>query len=101
MRPEIKRLQLLGPLPSEDDATVDHLKLIEPLFKAISKPVSDDEARALVSLLGPDDCFGVAWSFVHLIETAPNWPLRDCLDDMGNGWVAILRERVMCSGVLL
>ncbi|WP_405858249.1 hypothetical protein OG407_14540 [Streptomyces sp. NBC_01515] len=29
-------------------------------------------ARALVACFGPDDCYGVAWTLLHLIETGPN-----------------------------
>jgi hypothetical protein len=59
MRPEIARLSELGPLPSEGEATVDQLKEIEALLKSSPKPASDDEARALVRLLGSDSCFGL------------------------------------------
>ena len=100
MRPEIKRLLLLGQLPSEDNASVDHLRLVESILKAVTKPLSDDEARALVSLFGPDGCYGVAWSFLHLIETAPGWPLLDCLVNLENEWVASLRDRAVRGGVL-
>lgn len=100
MRTEIKRLLLLGPLPSEDDATVDHLRLIEDILKTVSKPLTNDEARALVSLFGSDGCFGVAWSFLHLIETAPGWPLLDCLVNLDNEWIASLRDRAIRGGVL-
>ena len=100
MRPEIKRLLLLGPLPSEDDASVDHLRLVEAELKSVTKPLTDDEARALVSLFGPDGCFGVSWSFLHLIETAPGWPLADCLANLENEWVLSLRDRAVRGGLL-
>ena len=100
MRPEIKRLLLLGPLPSEEDASVDHLRLVEAELKSVTKPVADDEARAMVSLFGPDDCFGVAWSFLHLIETAPGWPLADCLANLESEWVVSLRDRAVRGGLL-
>jgi hypothetical protein len=100
MRPEIKRLLLLGPLPSEDDASVDQLRLMETELRSITRPITNDEARALLTLLGPDDCFGGAWSFVHLIETAPGWPLSDCLVDLENEWVVTLRDRAIRGGML-
>ncbi|MDB6032726.1 MAG: hypothetical protein JWM16_3064, partial [Verrucomicrobiales bacterium] len=34
---------------------------------------------ALVKVFGPDDYYGLAWSLLHLIESAPGWPLADCL----------------------
>ena len=100
MRAEINRLLLLGPLPSENDASVDPLRLVEAELKAVVKPFRDDEARALVTLFGPDGCFGIAWSFLHLIETAPGWPIADCLTNLENEWVISLRDRAVRGGLL-
>jgi len=99
MRHEISRLLLLGPLPSEYDASVEKLQLMECEFKAISKPVTDDEARALVTLFGPDDCYGAAWSILHLIESAPGWPITECLINLENEWIVTLRDRAIRGGV--
>jgi hypothetical protein len=99
MRPEIKRLLQLGPLPSEDDPSVEKLRLMECELRSISKPVTDDEARALMTLFGPDDCFGAAWSVLHLIESAPGWPVRDCLIGGESEWVATLRDRAFRGGM--
>jgi len=93
MRPEIARLVLLGPLPPAKDATVEHLRQVEALLHSVAKPVSNDEARALVRLFGPDDCFGLAWTFLHLVESAPGWPLLDCIGDSENEWIVSLRNR--------
>ncbi|MFI6875467.1 hypothetical protein ACIBL6_18700 [Streptomyces sp. NPDC050400] len=41
-------------------------------LRAIARPVTREEAKALVSCFGPDDCYGVAWTLLHLIETGPN-----------------------------
>ena len=100
MRPEIKRLVLLGPLPSEPEASVEHLRQVEALLLSVTKPVSNEEARALVRLFGPDNCFGLAWPILHLIESAPGWPLVDCLANSSNEWVASLRDRAVRGGVL-
>ncbi len=100
MRPEIKRLLLLGPLPSENVASVDHLGLIEAELRSVVKPLTDEEARAMVTLFGSDGCFGVAWSFLHLIETAPGWPIADCLTNLENEWVISLRDRAIRGGAM-
>lgn len=84
MRPEIICLVLLGPLPSESEAAVEHPKQVEALLLSMAKPVSDDEARALMRLFGPDGCFGLAWSMLHLIKTARGWQLTDCLTSLSN-----------------
>ena len=95
MRKKVQELTKLGVLPSEDVATDDLLQAYKALLKSIKEPVSDEEARALVGLFGrtEDSCFGIAWSLLHLIETAPGWPLRDCLSNAGNAWVVRLQQR--------
>ena len=98
VRTEVEELEKLGPLPSEDEAEVAQLERIEELYRAIAKPITDDEARVLVELFGPDGCYGVASSFMHLIETAPGWPLKDCLEQMNNEWKIELRNRAIRGG---
>jgi hypothetical protein len=56
--------------------------------------ISDAEVRGLVHLFGPDECYGLAWTLLHLIETAPGWPLHDCLQDTHNLWHERLCRRV-------
>ena len=70
----------------------------ERLLDAIPRPVSNDEAIVLAGLFGPDDCFGLAWTLLHLIETAPGWPLLDRLPTVENRWIALLRERASQEG---
>lgn len=95
MRSEIIELLKLGPFPHEDlhldSAVVDRYA---ELIAQITRPVTDEEACILVGLFGDDDFFGVAWSLLHLIETAPKWPLEECLQNTNNEWVQRLRDRV-------
>lgn len=98
VRTEVEELEKLGSLPSEDEAEVAQLKKIEALYRAIARPITDDEARVLVELFGPDGCFGLASSFMHLIETAPDWPLKDCLEQLNNEWKIELRDRAIRGG---
>lgn len=100
VRKAIEEMKALGPLPSEDDAEFDFLQRYEKLCKSIVKPVTDDEARILVELFGPDGCFGAASTIMHLIETAPSWPLEDCLRDLTNEWKVELRNRAIRGGRL-
>ena len=87
MRPEIRRLVDLGRLPSEDEGDVEILRKYEVEYRAIKRPVTDDEAIALLSLFGEDGCFGLASSLMHLIETAPGWPIKEHLIGSTNPWV--------------
>jgi len=102
MRNAVERLVQLGSLPGADDVEEDRLIEFERLLKAIMPPVTDDEARALAKLFGPDDCYGLAWTLLHLIETAPGWPLQDvvALTGEGNEWTRRLRERAERGGLL-
>ena len=99
MRREIIELSELGPLPSSESVLSSLngaalVKKYQDLIESIRPPVTDEEARVLVGILGPDECFELEWPLVHLIETAPNWPLFDCLGDSSNEWIAMLKRRV-------
>lgn len=100
MRPEIFRLVELGRLPSEDDGDVETLRKYEIEYRGITRPITDEEAIALLGLFGEDGCFGLASSLMHLIETAPGWPIETCLIDTGNPWVLELKNRAIRGGVL-
>ena len=99
MRREVIQLKELGPLPSCQSVLADPngealVKKYQDLIEAIAPPVTDAEARVLVGTFGPDECFELEWRLIRLIETAPNWPLRDCLMNSGNDWIALLKQRV-------
>lgn len=100
VRDVIQEMNSLGPLPSEDDADVAVLKKYDELYRLITKPVTDEEARVLVKLLGHDGCYGLASAIMHLIESAPGWPLEDCLQNSNNEWVVELRNRAIRGGRL-
>ena len=93
IRPEIHELAALGRFPREEEATKEQVIKIEDALPKIQGPVTDEEARILAALFPPEgSTFGLAWRLVHLIETAPGWPLPDVLDaDPGNEWIGILR----------
>ena len=78
MRAEVTALVSFGRLPAENEAST----LLEPrqaLLSAITPPVTDEEACALALIFGADSCFGLAWALVHLVGSAPHWPLWECL----------------------
>ena len=84
MREEIKELAKMGPLPSFKIAMqpdqFERLEQYSLLIASIRKPVTDEEARVLASLFGRDDCFGLEKPLIHIVESAPGWPLWDCLE---------------------
>ncbi|MFC9692916.1 hypothetical protein ACFTSF_30480 [Kribbella sp. NPDC056951] len=57
-------------------------------------PVTDEETQQLTLAFGDDDCFGVAWSLLHLIETAPGAQTAVYSLRPENMWVQLLNARV-------
>jgi hypothetical protein len=98
MRKPIYDLLELGPFPSYK-ANAELIDKYERLISSIKPPVTDEEATALVKMFGPDDCYGLAWTLLHLIETAPGWPIKDCLYG-DNEWVNTMRTRAINGGLL-
>lgn len=94
MRLEVVRLIACGKLPSSTSEGAA-IQGWQEALEGIATPVSDQEASALAMLFPDDDdeCYGLAWSLIHLIESAPNWPLQDCLRDAMNPWIALLATR--------
>ena len=74
IRQPVQDFVKLGPLPASNAATERELERRVTLLGAISTPVTDEEAMALAESFGPDECFGVAWTLLHVIETAPTLP---------------------------
>ncbi|MER6997099.1 hypothetical protein [Streptomyces sp. NPDC000410] len=59
-----------------------------------------EEATALVACFGPDDCYGVAWTLLHLIETGPNPVLTTRPPQDGNEWHLGLWQRAVNAGLV-
>ena len=75
VRTEVADLAALGALPDQSAEAAVIAKHQVCLGK-IAPPVSDEEAALLIRLFGPDDCYGLAWTLLHLIESAPSGPPR-------------------------
>jgi hypothetical protein len=97
VRTAVRNVVVLGQLPAENSATVDRVRQFEEALRSIEPPLTDAEAEALVPLFGPDNCFGLSWTLVHLIESAPSWPIEACLRGQ-SGWVQCLRQRATNAG---
>jgi hypothetical protein len=96
VREEIKMLQKLGKLP-DSNASEEEIERYAILIEKITPSVTDEEAKILVRLFGPDECYGLAWSLVHLIETAPGWPIWECLQNDEDEWVKRLKKAALNS----
>lgn len=70
---------------------------MEQALRAITKPVTDEEARLLVTCFGDDDCFGLAWTLLHVVETAPSpIPVTEPAPN-SNMWLLLLWKRYQNS----
>lgn len=97
MRPAVDELVGLGQFPPELDATEEEVARREILITKLRPPATDGEARALLRLFGDDSLFGLAWSLVAMIESAPGWPFWDELTDT-NPWHVMLRQSAINAG---
>lgn len=71
MRADVAAFVAAGPLP-DWDAREEEISYRQAQLEAITRPVTGEEAAALAQCFGPDDCYGLAWTLLHLIETGPN-----------------------------
>ena len=84
----------LGPFPASHDADEHDIDRRGTLLTSITPPVTLEEATALLTCFGPDEAFGLAWTLLHLIETAQIGVLltREPADS-DNEWIRRLWDR--------
>ena len=92
MRDVVRSFLELSLLPSEA-ASASQIETAENLLHAIEAPLTDEEAQALLVCFGPDACFDLAWSLLHLIETSPTPFPQTEPAATANPWVRLLWER--------
>ncbi|MBT2365749.1 hypothetical protein J7E88_10590 [Streptomyces sp. ISL-10] len=88
-----------GPLP-DWDASEEEIDRRDQQIHAITRPVTGEEAKALVACFGPDDCYGAAWTLLHLIETGPNPVLKTDPGSDANEWHQRLYNRAVFGGLM-
>jgi hypothetical protein len=96
VRSEVLRFIQLGPLPPEsDDAETgdEAFGELERSLHAVRWPVSDDEATLLAQGFGDDECFGLAWTLLQLVETAPTPVPAAEPSATANEWLRLLWRR--------
>ncbi len=94
MRGEVRELVALGAFPPGGVADLQTLERQDALIRGLRQPATDDEARALCVLFGPDEYYGLTWPLLHFIESAPSWPIEECLTATANEWAERMRARV-------
>jgi hypothetical protein len=92
VRKEVADFASLGRLPRED-ADEGVFQRHEAALKAISRPVTAEEAEALMECFpdSEESAYGAAWSLLHLIETAK--PLSLPSSRPTEPWLARLWDR--------
>jgi hypothetical protein len=93
IRAEVAAFLAIAPLPASKNAEVEHVDRLADLLMKIPRPVSKEEAIRLATAFGPDGCFGLAWTLIHLIETAPGGAPLDVIPESDNEWIMLLRCR--------
>ena len=92
IRRTVRDFLAAGPLPGEDQP-IEAITRAQELLMRIEAPVTSEEASALLDGFGPDDCYGLAWTLLHLIETAPGAQAPDYPAGADNLWIQTLRRR--------
>jgi hypothetical protein len=101
IREEVRELSRLGSLPDEQSVVQtpsldERVELFQHAIENIAPPVTREEAELLLSVFGPDTCFGLAWAVLHLIESAPGGAPFDVQPpDHANEWVRLLWQRLV------
>jgi hypothetical protein len=93
VRKAVEDFVRLGPLP-DSNASEESIALHQVHLQRIKRPVTDEEAALLLGSFGSDDCYGLAWTLLHLIESAPNGiPIKYKPSHSDNEWVRLLWDR--------
>lgn len=94
MRDDVRRLVALGHVPREGDSE-DYWEEFEARLHSVTRPITEDEAEALLTLFNveeEEDGRGLAWTLIHLIESS-GMMMREPGPKDG-AWQNLLRERV-------
>ncbi|MER7742795.1 hypothetical protein ABTX34_31560 [Streptomyces sp. NPDC096538] len=99
MRAEVRAFVAGGPLPEwvADEEEIDRR---DRQLRAVARPVTAVDARALLTCFGPGDCYGLAWSLLHLVETGPDPVLTADPGPDANAWHRRLFLRAANAGLV-
>jgi hypothetical protein len=85
------------PYPATQPATTRRpLAMLLALTVAVftlPAPLTPAAGQLLLTIFGPGNCFGLAWTVLHLIETAPGALTAVYARNADNDWVKLLERR--------
>ena len=82
MREAVQQLVACGRLPDAASVSTEDLDWYEDRIDSLESPLTNEEAVALYTIVGDDTFYGLAWSLIHRIESAPDWPIWTCFDQI-------------------
>lgn len=86
----------MGPLPREsEDLGFEAIERLAMSLTRIKCPITQEEAKLLATCFGPDSCRGLAWTLVHIIESAKGGvPFQEFSEEFWNNiWIDRLADR--------
>jgi hypothetical protein len=93
LRRQVADLIALGAMPASEDTSVSTVAEFQQKITALQTPLTTEEARALLPVFGTDDYFGLAWTLLHRVETAPDPVVAEEPYANANWWVRLLWDR--------
>lgn len=93
IRAKVAEILSRGPIPSETDGEEAEFSWLEDALSSLELPLTNEEAAALAALFGEDNCFGLAWTLLHAIETSPDPVYASDPGPSANEWQRRLWER--------
>ena len=103
MSSDVQAIVALGRMPSdEDEPDEGGIWRWQRALDALDAPLTAEEAVPLLECFPPDGSttFGLAWTLLHAIESAPyNAGFVEQLDDR-SPWVRLLRDRAIRGGLI-
>lgn len=93
IRKEVQAFVSSGPLP-DSSASEGTIAERQDQLRQISRPVTSEEAALLMTAFGTDDCFGLSWQLLHLVESTPGGVPMGCKpSEADNEWLRRLWDR--------
>ena len=85
-----------------DSLSVVQLDAVAEAIDRLQRPISAQDALALLSLLpaNAEECYEANWPILHAIESCPDWPIWSSLRVSGHVWIDRLRIGLRNAGLV-